>query len=163
MGIKQQKDIKAFLVERLEDSVACDLFDRQSELLGQLVAGVTGKSANRTKTLKQTILPRIALYKALMESRLPDELALALMRAYMMDVVAAQKHASTAKMQVVPGFSLSTSACSCASCAQAIYGKARRITAGASSMRASRNACGTMPAWTPAAPNCVRCSAMWTT
>lgn len=77
MGIKQQKDIKAFLVERLEDSVACDLFARQSELLGQLVAGVTGKSANRAKTLKQTILPRIALYKALMESRLPDELALA--------------------------------------------------------------------------------------
>ena len=104
MGIKQQKDIKAFLVERLEDSVACDLFARQSELLGQLVAGVTGKSANQAKTLKQTILPRIALYKALMESRLPDELALALMRAYMMDVVAAQKHASTAKMQVVPGF-----------------------------------------------------------
>ena len=39
-----------------------------------------------------------------MESPLPHGRALELMRSYMMDVVAAQKHASTAKMQVVPGF-----------------------------------------------------------
>lgn len=89
---------------RLEEARAARLFARQSQLLDQLVAGTTGKSANQMKTLEQTILPRVALYKALTESELPSEHALALMRAYMMDVVAAQKHASTEKMQVVPGF-----------------------------------------------------------
>ncbi len=51
------------------------------------------------KTLVQTILPRIALYKSL-----PEEDRFKIMRAYMLDIVAAQKHASTAKMEVIPGF-----------------------------------------------------------
>ncbi len=104
MKIKQQKDIEAFLTSQFEGEVARELFSHQSKLLEQLIANATGKSQSQTKTLAQTILPRIALYKALMESPLPDERAFELMRAYMMDVVAAQKHASTAKMQIVPGF-----------------------------------------------------------
>ena len=65
---------------------------------------MSGKTADQMKTLKETILPRIALYKALMGSSLSHERALGVMRSYMMDVVAAQKHASTAKMEAVPGF-----------------------------------------------------------
>ena len=104
MGVRQQKDIEGFLAGHLEDASAAELFARQSELLGQLVTSACGKSPSQMKELEQTILPRVALYKALMESPLPHEQAEALMRAYMMDVVAAQKHASTAKMQAVPGF-----------------------------------------------------------
>ena len=83
MGIKQQKDIEKFLMGNLENAEAVELFDRQSKLLGELVANTTGKSANQMKELEQTMV---------------------LMRSYMMDAVAAEKHASTAKMQAVPGF-----------------------------------------------------------
>ena len=104
MKIKQQKDIKAFLDSRLDDDSARKLFDNQARLLEDLVAKVSGKSRNQKKTLEQTILPRIALYQALLGSSLPHDEALGLMRSYMMDVVAAQKHAQTARMEAVPGF-----------------------------------------------------------
>ncbi len=104
MSVKQQKDIEKFLTDNLEKAQAAELFAHQSKVLDELVANTTGKSANQMKELEQTIFPRVALYKALTESPLPHEQAMALMRSYMMDVVAAQKHASTAKMQVVPGF-----------------------------------------------------------
>lgn len=51
MRIKQQKDIEAFPTSQFEGEVARELFDRQSELLEQLVAGTAGKSQNQTKTL----------------------------------------------------------------------------------------------------------------
>ena len=104
MGVKQQKDIEKFLAGRLDSGTAHELFARQSELLEQLVFNAAGKSASQMKELEQTILPRVALYKTLMESSLPYERAFELMRSYMMDVVAAEKHASTVKMQVIPGF-----------------------------------------------------------
>lgn len=104
MNVKQQEDIKRFLTEQLGSDIASELFARQSELLEQLVASTHGKSASQTQELKQTIIPRVALYKALMGGPLPHKQALALMRAYMMDVVAAEKHASTAKMEAIPGF-----------------------------------------------------------
>ena len=104
MAIKQQRDIEKYLVERLGQEAARELFARQSELLGELIAGTSGKSKNQMETLEQTILPRIALFKVLNELAASSVEATKLMRGYMMDVVAAQKHASTAGMQVVPGF-----------------------------------------------------------
>lgn len=104
MAIKQQRDIEKYLVEQLGQDAARELFARQSELLDELIAGTSGKSKNQMETLEQTILPRIALFKALNEQAISSEEATKLMRGYMMDVVAAQKHASTAGMQVVPGF-----------------------------------------------------------
>lgn len=56
------------------------------------------------KTLTQTILPRIALYKALLAEGFNEEETNNHMRRYMMDIVAEQKHASTAKMESIPGF-----------------------------------------------------------
>ena len=104
MSVKQQKDIEKFLMSHLDNAQAAGLLARQSDLLEQLVTNAVGKSASQMKELEQTILPRVALYKALMESSLSHERAFELMRSYMVDVVAARKHASTAKMQVVPGF-----------------------------------------------------------
>lgn len=104
VAIKQQRDIEKYLVERLSQEAARELFARQSELLEKLIAGTSGKSKNQMETLEQTILPRIALCKALNEQISSSEEATELMRGYMMDVVAAQKHASMAGMQVVPGF-----------------------------------------------------------
>ena len=104
VAIKQQKDIEKFLLGRLGREEACALFAEQAHLLDDLVANTTGKSKDQMKELEQTILPRVALYKALKASSLGGECVTELMRSYMMDVVAAQKHASTRKMELVPGF-----------------------------------------------------------
>ena len=104
MGNRQQEDIESFLAGKLDGDIARELYDCQSKLLDELVSHTSGKTASQMKTLKETILPRIALYKVLMGSSLSHERALGVMRSYMMDVVAAQKHASTAKMEAVPGF-----------------------------------------------------------
>ena len=56
------------------------------------------------KTLVQTILPRIALYKVLSVDEFSKANAYEYVRKYMIEVVAAKKHASTAKMEKVPGF-----------------------------------------------------------
>ncbi len=104
MTIKQQKQIKAFLTEEFEKDRADALFSEQDKMLSALIQNTKGKSKNQMKTLAQTILPRIALYKTLVKAGFPEDDTYKYMRKYMLDIVAAKKHASTAKMEIVPGF-----------------------------------------------------------
>lgn len=104
MKIKQQKQIKAFLTEEFGKEKGGALFGKQEKTLGALIENTTNKSKNQMKTLVQTILPRIALYKILSEDDLKTENVYAHMRKYMIDKVGAKKHSSTAKMELVPGF-----------------------------------------------------------
>ena len=104
MKIKQQKQIKTFLVEEFGKDRGNDLFDRQEKALSTLIENTQNKSENQMKTLTQTILPRIALYKVLLKDGLPEDEVYKYMRKYMLEKVAAKKHASTAKMELVPGF-----------------------------------------------------------
>ena len=103
MKIKQQKQIKAFLIEEFGESKANTLFHSQEKTLDTLIENTKNKSENQMKTLVQTVLPRIALYKTLSKDSLSKEDVYAYMRKYMLDKVAAKKHASTAKMELVPG------------------------------------------------------------
>lgn len=104
MKIKQQKQIRAFLEEEFESGKSSALFDTQEKTLRTLIENTKGKSKNQMKTLTQTILPRIALYLALQKTGFSQEDVFRHMRKYMMDKVAAKKHFSTAKMELVPGF-----------------------------------------------------------
>lgn len=104
MNIKQQKQIRAFLTEEFGDEKGGALFDRQERMLNALIEGTETKSENQMKTMVQTLLPRIALYKTMMAGGLSQEDAYGYMRQYMMDRIAAKKHASTAKMEIIPGF-----------------------------------------------------------
>ena len=104
MKIKQQKQIKAFLIEEFGESKANTLFHSQEKTLDTLIENTKNKTENQMKTLVQTVLPRIALYKTLSKDSLSKEDVYAYMRKYMLDKVAAKKHASTAKMELVPGF-----------------------------------------------------------
>lgn len=104
MKLKQQKQIKAFLIEEFGESKANTLFHSQEKTLDTLIENTKNKSENQMKTLVQTVLPRIALYKTLSKDSLSKEDVYAYMRKYMLDKVAAKKHASTAKMELVPGF-----------------------------------------------------------
>lgn len=104
MNIKQQRLIREFLIEEFGKDVGAARFDKQEKMLERLIENTKGKSKNQMKTLVQTILPRIALYKSLSEEKLSEEDVYKYMRKYMLDKVAAKKHASTAKMELVPGF-----------------------------------------------------------
>lgn len=104
MKITQQKLIKSFLTEEFGKDKGDLLFDRQESILNKLIENTENKTKNQMKTLTQTILPRVALYKALSEGDLEKEDVYKYMRKYMMDKVAEKKHASTAKMEKVPGF-----------------------------------------------------------
>lgn len=104
MKITQQKQIKAFLIEEFGKDRGNLLFDRQENTLNKLIENTENKTKNQMKTLTQTIFPRVALYKALSEGDLEKEDVYKYMRKYMMDKVAEKKHASTAKMEKVPGF-----------------------------------------------------------
>lgn len=104
MKIKQQKQIKAFLAESFGNDRGEKLFEMQNKALGDIIGNTKGKTENQMKTLIQTILPRIALYKSLQAEGLSDDDVYKYMRKYMLEIVAAKKHSSTAKMEIVPGF-----------------------------------------------------------
>ncbi len=104
MKIKQQKQIKLFLIKEFGSDKGNIFFTKQDKRLNEIIEGSKNKTENQMKTLAQTILPRIALYQIFLESELSEEEANVLMRKYMIDVVAVKKHNSTAKMEKVPGF-----------------------------------------------------------
>lgn len=73
-------------------------------MLGTLIANTKNKTESQMKTLTQTILPRIALYKALLGDGIPAADAYAYVQKYMPEKVAVKKHKSAAGMEIVPGF-----------------------------------------------------------
>lgn len=104
MNIKQQKQIKSYLITELGEDNGNSLFDCQSEILDTIIENTKGKTENQMKMLTGTILPRIALYKALQKDGFSEEDVHRYMQKYMLDIVAAKKHSSTAKMELFPGF-----------------------------------------------------------
>lgn len=104
MKIKQQKQIKEFLAESFGNDRGGKLFEMQDKALGEIIGNTKGKTENQMKTLIQSILPRIALYKSFIAAGLSDDDVYKYMRKYMLEIVAAKKHSSTVKMEIVPGF-----------------------------------------------------------
>ena len=104
MKIKQQKQIKKFLFEEFGKEKGTVVFEKQNEVLKELITNTKNKSMNQMKTLTNTILPRIALYKVLQKEDLPKDEVTNYMRKYMIEKIAQKKHSSTAKMEIVPGF-----------------------------------------------------------
>ena len=101
---KRKKQIRAFLIRELGENKGQALFEKQAETLQALIKSETGKSKSQKKALAQTILPSIALYQALTKDASLKAQAYAYVQKYMLEVVAAKKHASTAKMEFIPGF-----------------------------------------------------------
>ena len=104
MKIKQQKQIKKFLFEEFGKEKGTVVFEKQNEVLKGLITNTKNKSKNQMKTLTNTILPRIALYKVLQKEDLPKDEVTNYMRKYVIEKIAQRKHSSTVKMEIVPGF-----------------------------------------------------------
>lgn len=104
MNIKQQKQISEFLNEEFGTEKGKELLNKQEIILDEIIKNIKDKSDNQKQTLIQTILPRIALYKAILQDDLLSENVYEYMRKYMIDKVAKQKHLSMIKMERVPCF-----------------------------------------------------------
>lgn len=104
MKIKQQKIIKNFLFSELDTEVAQKIFDEQNNILDKIFLNAFNKTKNQLKTLKNTILPRIVLYKALNNYGFSMEDSNNHMKNYMLNYIAKSKHNSMVKMEKVPGF-----------------------------------------------------------
>lgn len=104
MKIKQQKSIKNFLFSELDTEAAQKIFDEQNNILDKIILNTFNKTKNQLKTLKNTILPRIALYKALNNYGFSMEDSNNHMKNYMLNYIAKSKHNSMVKMEKVPGF-----------------------------------------------------------
>lgn len=104
MKIKQQKIIKNFLFSELDTEVAQKIFDEQNNILDKIILNTFNKTKNQLKTLKNTILPRIALYKALNNYGFSMKDSNNHMKNYMLNYIAKSKHNSMVKMEKVPGF-----------------------------------------------------------
>ena len=73
-------------------------------ILDKIILNTFNKTKNQLKTLKNTILPRIALYKALNNYGFSMEDSNNHMKNYMLNYIAKSKHNSMVKMEKVPGF-----------------------------------------------------------
>lgn len=104
MNIKQQKQISEFLNKEFGTEKGKELLNKQEIILDEIIKNIKDKSDNQKQTLIQTILPRIALYKAILQDDLLGENVYEYMRKYMIDKVAKQKHLSMIKMERVPCF-----------------------------------------------------------
>ncbi len=104
MKIKQQKQIKEFLNEEFGADKGNELFNKQEIIFNKLIQNIKNKSENQIKTLIQTILPRIALYKAILQDEMSAEEVYKHMQKYMIDIVAKQKHLSMVKLEKLPCF-----------------------------------------------------------
>lgn len=99
----QQKQIHKWLKKVITDD-AERIFNAQSSVYSEYAASLSGRTPNQYKTLTKTILPRVALYKALKADEKLSENAYDLTHKYMVEVIGKQKHKSTAALEIVPGF-----------------------------------------------------------
>ncbi len=104
MRSKQQKQIRAFLMEAFGSARGRALFAQQEKLLRVLVESEQRKPTPQRVTLAQMTLPGIALYKTLLRNNISQADTYEHLRRYLLDTVAAGMHASTAKVEVLPGF-----------------------------------------------------------
>ena len=103
MVIKQQRLIGKFLVSEYPSDMAKEIINKQNSLLTEMLESIKDEGGSRYKTLAQTILPRVALYKTLGDY-ITGEDRIKIMRKYMIGIVASKKHNSTARMELIPGF-----------------------------------------------------------
>lgn len=104
MKINQQKNIKKFLNSEFGEATGNELFLIQQEKLNEIIKNINNKTKSQKKMLIKTILPRIALYKIMLNDEKIHNEAYEIMRKYMMNVIGEKKHKSMVKMEKVPGF-----------------------------------------------------------
>ena len=101
--MSQQNQIHNWIRKNIQDDSE-RIINSQLSIYENCVSSLSGKTPNQYKTLTKTILPRIALYKALKADGKLSSDAYGLTCKYMIEVVGAKKHKSTKLIEIFPGF-----------------------------------------------------------
>lgn len=97
--------MKDYLIKRFGKNQGEDLYQKTIVRLRLLLANTRDKSETQMKTLKNTIMPRIALYQILQDEKSKEE-AYQVIKEYMTDVVCAKMKKQYSLIEKVPLFPL---------------------------------------------------------
>ena len=100
----QQKQIEKWLIKAVGKKAGSRISTVQKRIFNECISKLSGRTPNQMKTLTATIIPRIALYKAVQQDNELSGKAYELTRKYMIEVIGRQKHASTSFLEKFPGF-----------------------------------------------------------
>jgi len=81
-GENMKRDMQTFLLQRFGQK-GNKLLSEQESLFKECVGNIRNKSNSQRKTMTKTILPRVALYKALLKSGFPEVEAKEIVKDYM--------------------------------------------------------------------------------
>ncbi len=91
-----------FLIDKFGESSGKEIYEKQQIRLEELLAKTVGKTKNQMKTLRKTIMPRIALYQVIQEEGLTKEEAYDIVKTYMVDVVSTKMAKKFRKLDKIP-------------------------------------------------------------
>ncbi len=91
-----------FLVEKFGEKRGKEIYSKQQVRLEELLDKTKGKTKNQMKTLRVTIMPRIALYQVLQEEGFSKEASYDIVKTYMVDVVCAKMVKKFRKFDKLP-------------------------------------------------------------
>lgn len=95
--------MESFLTDKFGESHGKDIYKKTQNRLKRLLANTQGKSKTQTKTLRNTILPRVALYQVLQDEMSKDE-AYRVVKEYLTTVVCAKMKKQYLQIEKLPLF-----------------------------------------------------------
>jgi hypothetical protein len=97
-------DINEYVISEYGNEPGRKINEYQHMQFQSMVAKISNKSENQTHTLKNIILPRIALYKALIELNYTREESFAKIKKYLDEIVGKKMNTRLRKAEKLPGF-----------------------------------------------------------
>lgn len=97
-------DIHEFVISEYGPEVGTLINDRQQKIFQAVCNDTRNKSANQMNTLVNTILPRIALYRALIEMHYEKTEAYSKVKKYLDEIVGRQMNDQLKSAEKIPGF-----------------------------------------------------------
>lgn len=96
--------MEKYLINIYGEYYGKELYQKMRERLRRLLAKTKGKSQTQMKTLKNTIMPRIALYQIIQEEKSKEE-SYGIVKEYMTNVVCAEMRKKYLLVEKLPLFS----------------------------------------------------------
>lgn len=96
--------MQKFLISEFGQSLGSKIYNMQQKELKTILGLTKGKSSSQMKTLENTILPRIALYKVLQEEFGEQKKAYNIVQKYMFTVVGKKINKQYSRFELMPGF-----------------------------------------------------------
>ncbi len=96
--------LQDYVLKKYGDKDGKNINDHQKTNYDLIVLKIENKSENQIRTLKDTILPHVALYKALQELNYSQDDALLAVKEYLDNYVGKGMNETLKRMEIIPGF-----------------------------------------------------------